>query len=233
MKNLDRKLWRNKTLVCGVDEVGRGALAGPVVAAAVLLPPNCNIPGVDDSKMLTPKQRALLSPVIKNRALSWAITAAGHHFIDHYNIVVSTFLAMRLAVQKLLRRSKPEINGLKIFVLADGWQIPELNLPCRGVIKGDSKSLSVACASIIAKVFRDELMIKMERRFPGYGFDRHKGYGTREHIHALKILGPSPIHRLTFEPVKSLSGVHSPGFPVGSLNNPQPGTENQKPKTII
>lgn len=204
MKNLDRHLWRNNTLICGVDEVGRGAIAGPVVAAAVVLPLNSSLTGIQDSKKLSPKQRALLEPAIKKEALGWAIAAAGHHFIENYNIAFATFWVMRLAVQKLLRALEENVKGKDILVLADGWQIPDLNLPCQGIIKGDSKSLSIACASIIAKVFRDKLMTKMEHRFPGYGFARNKGYGTKEHICALKKLGPSPIHRKTFEPVKSL-----------------------------
>jgi len=204
VKNLDRNLWKNNTLVCGVDEVGRGAIAGPLVAAAVILPANCRLTGINDSKMLTPKQRSILAPLIKSQALGYSIAAVGHQFIEHHNIACAAFWAMRLAVQKIMLQLEKKIKDENILVLADGWQIPELNLPCQGVIKGDSKSLSIACASIIAKVFRDELMVKMERRFPGYGFARHKGYGTMEHIRALKRLGPSPIHRQTFEPVKSL-----------------------------
>ncbi|MGQ9707331.1 MAG: ribonuclease HII [bacterium] len=204
MRNLDPKLRGNRTLICGVDEVGRGAIAGPVVAAAVILPANCRIPGVNDSKLLTPRQRAELAPLIKRRSYCWAIAAAGHRFIEHNNIVCATFWAMRLAVLKVLSRLGSHGSKSNLLVLADGWKIPDLDLPCQGILKGDLKSRSIACASIIAKVFRDELMTRMDCRFPGYGFARHKGYGTPGHIRALFQLGPSPIHRRTFEPVKSL-----------------------------
>ncbi len=203
MKNLDRKLWRVNHLICGVDEVGRGALAGPVVAAAVILPPKTSLPGVRDSKLLSPLKRKQLAQKIKKKALAWAIAAAGHHFIENHNIANATFYAMRQAVLRLITRSHTTING-KLLILADGGKIPNLPVPCEGVIHGDQKSLSIACASIIAKVYRDELMIKMDRRFPGYGFAQHKGYGTPAHLSALKELGVSPIHRRTFAPVKTL-----------------------------
>jgi ribonuclease HII len=203
VRNLDRKFNRGRTtLICGVDEVGRGAIAGPVVAAAVILPANCRILGVNDSKLLTPKQRQQLAPVIKSRARGWAVAAVGHRFIEHNNIACATFWAMRRAVQKLLRRLG-NISA-NLLVLADGWEIPDLGLPCQGIPKGDAQSLSIACASIIAKVYRDEMMRRIDRRFPNYGFARHKGYGTPEHIRALFQFGPSPIHRRTFEPVRTL-----------------------------
>ncbi|MCX6843647.1 MAG: ribonuclease HII [candidate division WOR-3 bacterium] len=197
--NLDLKLWQSSTLFCGVDEVGRGALAGPVVAAAVILPPHTEIDGADDSKKLTPRRRLQLEPEIKGRSLAWATAWAGHRFIDQYNIANATFHAMRLAVRRL--QIRPEL------VLADGWAIPGIGLPCRGIIHGDSSSLSIACASIIAKVWRDRLMIRLSGRYPGYGLDRHKGYGTPAHIQALREFGPSPIHRRTFAPVRELSAL--------------------------
>jgi ribonuclease HII len=197
--NLDLKLWQSSTLFCGVDEVGRGALAGPVVAAAVILPPHTEIEGADDSKKLTPRQRTRLEPEIKRRSLAWTVAWAGHRFIEQHNIANATFHAMRLAVRRL--RVRPEL------VLADGWAIPELDLPCHGIIAGDSRSLSIACASIIAKVWRDRLMIRLAGRYPGYDLDRHKGYGTPAHLKALQELGASPIHRRTFAPVRNLTAI--------------------------
>ena len=195
--NLDRELWQSSTLFCGVDEVGRGALAGPVVAAAVILPPHAEIDGADDSKKLTPLRRERLEPEIKRRSLAWAVAWAGHRFIEEHNIANATFHAMRLAIRRL--QVRPEL------VLADGWAIPDIDLPCRGIIHGDRSSLSIACASIIAKVWRDRLMTRLSRRYPGYGLERHKGYGTAAHVQALKELGVSPIHRRTFSPVRELA----------------------------
>jgi ribonuclease HII len=179
--------------------VGRGALAGPVVVAAVILPPNVQIDGADDSKKLTPLRRERLEPEIKRRSLAWAVAWAGHRFIEEHNIANATFHAMRLAVRRL--RVRPEL------VLADGWAIPGIDLPCRGIIHGDRSSLSIACASIIAKVWRDRLMTRLSGRYPGYGLDQHKGYGTPAHLRALKELGPSAIHRRTFSPVRDLAAI--------------------------
>jgi ribonuclease HII len=195
-ENLDRKLWQSSTLFCGVDEVGRGALAGPVVAAAVILPAHAQIDGVDDSKKLTPLRRERLAPEIKRCSLAWAVSSAGLRFIEEHNIANATFQSMRQAVRRL--RTRPEL------VLADGWAIPGIGLPCQGIIDGDNKSLSIACASILAKVWRDRLMTRLARRYPDYGLDRHKGYGTPFHLRALQELGPSPIHRRTFAPVRNV-----------------------------
>ncbi|MBM3330817.1 ribonuclease HII [candidate division WOR-3 bacterium] len=194
--NLDQELWLSSSLFCGVDEVGRGALAGPVVAAAVILPRHATIAGVDDSKKLTPLRRERLEPEIKLRSVAWAVGAASHRFIEEQNIARASFRAMRLAVRRL--RVQPEL------ILADGWAIPDVGLPCHGIIHGDRSSLSIACASIIAKVWRDRLMIRLSRNYPGYGLDRHKGYGTAAHLRALRELGVSPIHRRTFKPVAAL-----------------------------
>ncbi len=204
MKNLDRKLWRNNHLVCGVDEVGRGALAGPVVAAAVVFPKNTRIPGVRDSKILTPATRKYLANIIKRCALGWAIGAAGHRYIDRYNIAQATFYAMRRAVLQIHCRLLKKGITDEMLVIADGWKIPDLPLPCQGVIDGDNQSLSIASASIIAKVYRDELMEKFDQKFPGYGLAQHKGYGTPQHIAAIKQLGIASIHRRTFEPIRAL-----------------------------
>lgn len=194
--NLDWELWQSSTLFCGVDEVGRGALAGPVVAAAVILPPNVRLRWANDSKKVTELRREKLEPDIKRRALTWAIYSADHRYIEEHNVANAVFHAMRMAVKQLSVRPT--------LVLCDGFKIPRIDLPCRGIIDGDSKSLSIACASIIAKVFRDRLMGRMAQRYPGYGFERHVGYGTAEHLRALKELGPSPIHRRTYAPVREL-----------------------------
>jgi ribonuclease HII len=203
VKNLDRRLAPNNALVCGVDEVGRGAIAGPVVAAAVVIPLGCRIPGVNDSKLLTPNQRQKLAGVISKRALAIGVGAGSIRLIERDNIAQATFKAMRLAVNKALSRLEPE-DRARVFLLADGWQLPGAPVPGVGVRQGDRQSQAIACASIIAKVFRDEMMVRFDRRYPGYGFARHKGYGTPAHIEALKKLGVSPLHRRSFEPVKSM-----------------------------
>jgi len=176
-----------------VDEAGRGALAGPVVAAAVLLAPGDEIDGVDDSKKLSPRRRQDLSRTIKERSRSWSVCLSTHAVIDSVNILQATFRAMRRAVLRL--RPIPDL------VLVDGWQIPDLGIGCRGVTRGDSRSISIACASILAKVHRDFIMERIGRRYPDYGFARHKGYPTRAHVLALKSNGPSPVHRQSFGPV--------------------------------
>jgi ribonuclease HII len=164
-----------------------------VVAGAVVLPRDCRIPAVDDSKQLTARERERLDTVIRRRAVAVAVGAANHRAVDRLDIRQATFLAMRRAVDRL--RMRPEL------VIADGWPVPGLEFPCEGVIGGDRRSLSIACASIIAKVFRDSIMRRFDRRFAGYGFAGNKGYGTPQHLQALADLGPSPIHRLTFRPV--------------------------------
>lgn len=169
-------------------------MAGPVVAAAVILPPNCRIPGADDSKLLSPGTRIRLEKTIRRRALALGIGAASHRYIDRQNIRQATFHAMRLAIGRL-----PSTFEL---VLADGEPIPGLECECRGIVGGDGKSLSIACASIVAKVFRDRLMQRLGARFAGYGFERHVGYGTEAHMAAIGELGPSPVHRRSFAPVR-------------------------------
>jgi ribonuclease HII len=163
------------------------------VAGAVVLPRDCDIPGADDSKRLTARTRERLADAIRRRAVAVSLGAANHRAVDRFDIRQATFLAMRRAVAGL--------GIVPDLVIADGWPVPGLDLPCEGVVHGDSLSLTIACASIVAKVFRDELMRRFERAFPGYGFARNKGYGTVEHLGALRRLGPSPIHRLTFRPV--------------------------------
>ncbi len=184
--------------IAGVDEAGRGPLAGPVVAAAVILPPDFFLPEVDDSKRLKPSLREKLSLEIKKQALAWAIGIVSASCLDQINIYQATKLAMITAINNLRLRAQ--------HLIIDAVKLPELNIPQTSLIKGDSLSLTVACASILAKVERDAIMDGYDRLFPGYGFAKHKGYGTREHLEALCRLGPCPVHRTSFEPVKSWAG---------------------------
>ena len=177
-------------MVCGVDEAGRGPLAGPVCAAAVILPPNLEIPGLDDSKKLSDKRRRELFPVIKEQAIAYGIGLASHEEIDEINILQATFLAMERAIEQL--QVKPE------YALIDGNRAKDFGLPVKTVVKGDSLSASIAAASVLAKVTRDMLMEEAAVEYPGYGFEIHKGYGTRAHYDALRTLGASPIHRNSF-----------------------------------
>lgn len=177
-------------LIAGVDEAGRGPLAGPVCAAAVILPPNVDIPGLNDSKKLTDKRRRELVPVIKETALAYGIAFANESEIDDINILQATFLAMERAVSQL--SIKPEI------LLIDGNRQKDFGIPVETVIKGDSLSASIAAASILAKVTRDDLMLEMAEKYPQYGFDIHKGYGTKAHYTALAEHGPCPAHRISF-----------------------------------
>lgn len=176
--------------ICGVDEAGRGPLAGPVCAAAVILPRDLVIPGLTDSKKLTDKKRRELYPVIQEQALAYGIAFASEQEIDEINILQATFLAMQRAIDQL--------NGKADFALIDGNREKDFGLPVKTVIKGDSLSASIAAASILAKVSRDDLMLKMSQTYPEYGFEIHKGYGTKAHYEALRAHGPCPIHRMTF-----------------------------------
>lgn len=177
-------------VICGVDEAGRGPLAGPVCAAAVILPPHLEIPGLDDSKKLTDKRRRELMPVIKEQAIAYGIGFASHEEIDEINILQATFLAMQRALDQM--QVKPD------FALIDGNQEKDFGLPVKTVVKGDSLSANIAAASVLAKVTRDDLMEAMAEEYPQYGFEIHKGYGTKAHYAALTAYGPSPIHRMTF-----------------------------------
>lgn len=183
-------------LVCGVDEAGRGPLAGPVCAAAVILPADLEIPGLDDSKKLSDKRRRELFPLIKEQAITYAVAFADHHEIDNINILQATFLAMERAINQL--SIKPEV------VLIDGNRNKDFGVPSETVIHGDSLSASIAAASILAKVTRDDYMLEIAKAYPQYGFDIHKGYGTKAHYDALEQFGPCPIHRTTF--LKKLYG---------------------------
>lgn len=176
--------------ICGVDEAGRGPLAGPVCAAAVILPPHTVIPGLDDSKKLSDKRRRELFPVICDQALAYGIAFATEREIDEMNILQATFLAMERALAQL--KLRPDL------ALIDGNREKDFGLTVKTVVKGDSLSANIAAASVLAKVTRDNWMIEAAERFPGYGFEIHKGYGTRAHYAALEAQGPSPIHRMTF-----------------------------------
>lgn len=183
-------------LVCGVDEAGRGPLAGPVCAAAVILPKGLVIPGLNDSKKLSDKRRRELFPIIQQEAVSFGIAFASQEEIDEINILQATFLAMRRAMEQL--NPQPE------FALIDGNRETDFGVPCKTVIKGDSLSANIAAASVLAKVTRDNWMMEAAEKYPGYGFEIHKGYGTKAHYAALEKLGPCPIHRRTF--LKKLYG---------------------------
>lgn len=178
------------TTICGVDEAGRGPLAGPVCAAAVILPKDLEIPGLNDSKKLTDKKRRELYDLIVDQAESYGIAFASEQEIDEVNILQATFLAMQRAVAQLTVR--PEL------ALVDGNREPDLPMTVKTVVKGDSLSANIAAASILAKVTRDRLMEELDETYPAYGFAVHKGYGTKRHYEALTEHGASPVHRLTF-----------------------------------
>ena len=177
-------------MICGVDEAGRGPLAGPVCAAAVILPKGLELPCLNDSKKLTDKKRRELFPIIKEQAIAYGIGLASHEEIDEINILQATYLAMERAIAQL--------EGKADFALIDGNRAKDFCLPVRTVVKGDSLSASIAAASILAKVTRDDLMLAEAEKYPEYGFEIHKGYGTKAHYEALRNHGHSPIHRMTF-----------------------------------
>ena len=183
-------------VIAGVDEAGRGPLAGPVVAAAVVLPENFDVPGINDSKKLSEKKREALFPVIKSRAIAFGIGMAEHEEIDRINILQASLLAMRRAVEAL--------KILPDYLLIDGKFTIDSTIDQRSVIKGDALSLSIAAASILAKVSRDRMMVALDLRYPEYGFSRHKGYPTKAHKEAILTHGPCPIHRKSFRGVKDI-----------------------------
>jgi ribonuclease HII len=200
--SLERAAWdTNHRWVAGVDEAGRGAWAGPVVAAAVILPPGDpelthHLAGVRDSKTLSPARREALLEVIQGHALAWGIGAVPPARIDELGIVPATRTAMALALEAL--SPSPD------YLLIDYLSLPGIAIPQQGLPKGDAAVLSIAAASIVAKVSRDAMMVELGDRFPGYGFERHKGYGTLLHQHALAALGPTSMHRLSFAPLQRL-----------------------------
>jgi ribonuclease HII len=183
-------------MICGVDEAGRGPLAGPVYAAAVILDPNRPIDGLADSKKLSAKKRERLALEIRTHAIAWAIAEASVEEIDHLNILNATLLAMTRAVSRLVPQP--------LEVLVDGNRCPKLALPARAIIGGDATVAEISAASILAKTARDAFMLKLHAEYPQYGFDRHMGYGTALHMDALKMHGPSPCHRRSFAPVRQL-----------------------------
>ncbi|NNE38949.1 MAG: ribonuclease HII [Gammaproteobacteria bacterium] len=180
--------------IAGVDEAGRGPLAGPVVAAAVILDPTATINGLADSKTLTPGKRQKLADEIKAHALSWGIGRVSHEKIDSMNILQASLLAMKLAIEEL--PEKPEL------VLVDGNKCPSVSYRIDAIIGGDKRVPSISAASILAKVYRDTEMVQMDELYPGYGFAKHKGYPTKDHLAALEKLGICKIHRRSFSPVQ-------------------------------
>ena len=184
-------------LICGVDEAGRGPLAGPVCAAAVILPAELEIPGLDDSKKLSDKRRRELFPIIKEKAVCYGIGLADHNEIDEVNILQATYLAMERAISQL--SVQPEL------ALIDGNRAKDFGIPVKTVIHGDSLSASIAAASILAKVTRDDIMLQYAQEYPAYNFEIHKGYGTKAHYEAIAANGICPIHRRTF--LKKLYGT--------------------------
>ena len=183
-------------LICGVDEAGRGPLAGPVYAAAVILEEGRSLPGLADSKKLTERARDRLAPQIRETAMAWCVASASVEEIDDLNILQATLLAMRRAVEGLTLR--PD------HVLVDGTHCPRIDLPVRAVIKGDSKVAAISAASILAKTARDAEMLRLHALYPQYGLDRHKGYPTADHLAALRAHGVTEIYRRSFRPVREL-----------------------------
>ena len=190
LREFDRIVSERFGTVCGIDEAGRGPLAGAVYAAAVILDPNDPIEGLDDSKKLTPKKREKLYPIIKERALAYCIASASAEEIDKTDILSADLLAMQRAFEGLKETAD--------IVLVDGDVLPELTCLAKNVIGGDAKSEAISAASILAKVERDMEMCRLAEKYPGYGFEKHKGYGTKAHIEAIQKLGVCPIHRKSF-----------------------------------
>jgi len=184
------RLYIKRGFICGVDEAGRGPLAGDVFAAAVILPESYDLPGLDDSKQCSAKARERLCEAIKAQAVAWAVGIATVDEIAKINILRAALLAMKRAVEALPQPAA--------FALVDGNQRPPLAIPCEAIVRGDARCASIAAASIIAKVTRDRAMVALDEEYPGYGFAQHKGYGTRAHYEALEKLGPSFAHRLGF-----------------------------------
>lgn len=187
---IEKAYINQNKVICGIDEAGRGPLAGPVCAAAVIMPPDDIIEGIRDSKKISAHKREMLYKKIIDTCIDYAIEFVDNHIIDEINIHNATFLAMNRALNKL--KIKPDI------ILVDGYKIPNIDIEQHAIIKGDMRSYSIACASILAKVSRDRFMINISHEFPGYFFEKHKGYGTKLHIDVIRNIGPSSIHRRTF-----------------------------------
>lgn len=190
MENSLFPLTRDRGIIAGADEAGRGPLAGPVTAACVVLPPDFPFEILADSKKLSEKKRIEAERIIKERAVSWAVSSVSHRIIDEINILNAAMSAMALAFSKI----KVPVDVL----LVDGNKTPEVPVPCHAVVKGDSKVFEIMAASILAKNYRDRLMLIADRRWPQYGYAKHKGYPTKEHIEKIRLYGPSPIQRLSF-----------------------------------
>ena len=184
-------------LVAGVDEVGRGPLIGSVVAAACILPSEYDLPNLMDSKKLTEKKRSVLNELIRSQAVAWSIAEASAGEVDEINVLQASLLAMKRAVEKL--ESQPE------FVLVDGNKLPQWRYQAQAIVGGDGSEPCISAASILAKVYRDQQMIELGKQYPQYGFEKHKGYPTKQHMEALKEYGVLPEHRKTFGPVKKLT----------------------------
>lgn len=196
----EKKLWKNGFLyVAGLDEVGRGPLAGPVMAAACILPARFDLPGLNDSKQLSESKREKLFEQIQNQAIGYAVGSAEPAEIDALNILQATKLAMKRALEDL--KIRPH------FLLIDALELPQIKIPQKGIIRGDSLSASIAAASILAKVTRDRWMTELHEIYPEYGFNRNKGYGTKEHLKALQTYGPCPLHRRSFAPVEQKASI--------------------------
>lgn len=201
----ERSKWEEGfSFVAGVDEAGRGCLAGPVVAAAVVFTDRAAIPcGIDDSKKLSPERRMELREIIMNApGVLFGVAEVDAAEIDRIDILRCTWMAMRTALSQLKSLD---------YILVDGRRVPELPAPSLAIVKGDAKSASIGAASILAKTHRDMLMERLATEYPGYGFELHKGYGTESHVEAIRRLGPSPVHRRTFEPIKGMLNPMSQG----------------------
>lgn len=190
MKDIDKELYEKYSAICGVDEAGRGPLAGPVYAAAVILPRGFELPGLDDSKKLTEKKREKLFDLIRDNAVAYSIATASEKEIDEINILNATYLAMNRAIEGLTVKAE--------FALIDGNRSTGIMLPNQTVVGGDGIYSCIAAASILAKVSRDRFMLEMAEKYPEYAFEKHKGYGTKLHYERLREHGPSEIHRLSF-----------------------------------
>ena len=191
-------------LICGVDEAGRGPLAGAVYAAAVILNPSRHIDGLADSKKITEKKRDALALEIKEHALAWAIASSSVEEIDEINILQASLLAMKRAIESLLVQFNDVLNTQEILVQVDGNKCPKIALPCEAIVKGDSKVQAISAASILAKTARDAALYELDKQYPMYGFAQHKGYPTKVHMQLLQQYGVSPVHRRSYAPVRKL-----------------------------
>lgn len=199
MKEFENRLHEGgKKYIGGVDEVGRGPLAGPVVAACVVLPEDYDVPGLDDSKKLTEKRRNEMVKVIKEKAIAYGLGMADEKAIDRVNILQATKEAMRIAISQADKMLTKKTGGHLEHILFDAIQIDDVDIPQTSIVKGDGRSVSIAAASILAKVTRDAMMVKYSEQYPGYGFEKNKGYGTKQHYEGIHAQGICPIHRRSF-----------------------------------